>query len=295
MFFICKELRVEKGRLELNKAEPEKEFKQTLYEALLVAFGKILSKYNVFAQGSILKDVGQEIIAYLNNHGFIFEETGNLDDLTTLTELFVKNGFADKLDIEESVNGHKYTWHNLYGINAYKELLDVVDNPFLSCPLNLCLYYIADKHNKTMKLYSKTFNMNDKSSVTDYAVVEKAFISKQTPEGQEIDPLGIENGRLYQLARERADRLEKAQKEIKVLRGFIPICASCKKVRDDAGYWQQVESYITGHSEALFTHSLCPDCVEKWYPETQIPEKKLAAKKKTVAKKAPARKNKKSA
>lgn len=262
-----------------------KNFKETLYEALLVAFGKILSKYNVFAQGSILKDVGREIIDYLNGHGYTFEETGKMDDLTTLTDLFVKNGFADKLDVEESEKGHKYTWHNLYGINAYKELLDVVDNPFLSCPLNLCLYYIADKNHKTMKLYTKTFDMKDKSSVTDYAVIEKDFIDAKGVKGQKFDPMVIENARLYELARERADRLEKAQKEIKVLRGFIPICASCKKVRDDEGYWQQVESYISNHSEALFTHSLCPDCLEKWYPEGKTRKKKASPVKKPTAKK----------
>jgi hypothetical protein len=208
-----------------------------------------------------------------------------MDDLAALTDLFVKNGFADKLDIEASANGHTYTWHNLYGIDAYKELLDVADNPFLSCPLNLCLYYIADKHHKTMKLYSKTFNIKNHSSVTDYAVVEKDFIDAAAPEGLQFDPLVIENARLYQLAQERADRLEKAQKEIKTLRGFIPICASCKKIRDDKGYWQQVESYITDHSEALFTHSVCPDCMEKLYPESHPPPKKKRATKNMAVKK----------
>ena len=238
------------------------EFKQTLYEALLVAFGKILAKYNAFAQGSILKDVGKEIINYLNSHGFKFEETGTLEDLTTLTDLFVRNGFADKLDIEPAEKGERYIWRNLYGIEAYKELYDIADNPFLSCPLNLCLYYIADKHNKTKQLYRKTFDMKTKTSETDYVIVEK-----ETPKGEDFDPLVIENARLYQLAQERADRLEKAQKEIKALRGIIPICASCKKIRDDEGYWQQVESYITQHSEALFTHGLCPDCLSKLFPE----------------------------
>jgi hypothetical protein len=238
------------------------EFKQTLYEALLVAFGKTLSKYNVFAQGTILKDVGREVIDYLNSHGFQFEETGTLDDLESLTQLFVKNGFVDKLETKPLENGNKFIWHNLYGIEAYKQLYDVVDNPFLSCPLNLCLYYIADKHNKTMRLYKKSFDMKNKTSETDYAVVEKEPL-----EGQEFDPLVIENARLYQLAQERADRLEKAQKEIKTLRGFIPICASCKKIRDDKGYWQHVESYISKHSDVLFTHGLCPDCAGKYFPE----------------------------
>lgn len=60
--------------------------------------------------------------------------------------------------------------------------------------------------------------------------------------------------------------LQQALREIKVLRGFIPICASCKKVRNDHGYWQQVEAYIRDHSEAQFTHGFCPDCLNKLYP-----------------------------
>jgi PAS domain S-box-containing protein len=61
--------------------------------------------------------------------------------------------------------------------------------------------------------------------------------------------------------------LRKARDEIAVLRGIIPICASCKSIRDDEGYWQRIEDYITSHSEAAFSHGLCPDCVVKLYPE----------------------------
>jgi PAS domain S-box-containing protein len=53
--------------------------------------------------------------------------------------------------------------------------------------------------------------------------------------------------------------------EVKTLRGIIPICTNCKKIRDDAGYWQKVEAYIQKHSEALFSHSICPECVKKLY------------------------------
>jgi PAS domain S-box-containing protein len=56
--------------------------------------------------------------------------------------------------------------------------------------------------------------------------------------------------------------LKEALAEVKTLRGFIPICASCKKIRDDAGYWQQIEKYIQDRSEAQFSHGLCPDCKE---------------------------------
>lgn len=60
--------------------------------------------------------------------------------------------------------------------------------------------------------------------------------------------------------------LEQALREIKTLSGLIPICSNCKKIRDDKGYWQQVEVYVRDHSEADFSHSICPDCVEKLYP-----------------------------
>ena len=59
--------------------------------------------------------------------------------------------------------------------------------------------------------------------------------------------------------------LRAALEEVRTLRGIIPICASCKKVRDDKGYWSQVEDYIKRHTDADFTHSLCPDCIEKIY------------------------------
>jgi PAS domain S-box-containing protein len=65
-------------------------------------------------------------------------------------------------------------------------------------------------------------------------------------------------------------KLEKALEEIKRLKGILPICASCKKIRDDKGYWQQIEAYIRDHSEAEFSHSLCPDCIKKLYPDFNI-------------------------
>ena len=61
--------------------------------------------------------------------------------------------------------------------------------------------------------------------------------------------------------------LQNALAEVKTLSGLLPICASCKKIRDDKGYWNQIESYIRNHSEAEFSHSICPECVTKLYPE----------------------------
>jgi len=62
-------------------------------------------------------------------------------------------------------------------------------------------------------------------------------------------------------------KLQEALKKIKTLRGIIPICAACKKIRDDKGYWNQIESYIKEHSDADFSHGICPECAEKLYPD----------------------------
>jgi DNA-binding response OmpR family regulator len=62
-------------------------------------------------------------------------------------------------------------------------------------------------------------------------------------------------------------QLQEALAEIKTLKGFIPICASCKKIRDDEGYWNQLETYISKHTSAVFTHGLCPDCTKKYLAE----------------------------
>lgn len=64
--------------------------------------------------------------------------------------------------------------------------------------------------------------------------------------------------------------LNSALEEINTLKGILPICSSCKKVRDDSGYWRQIESYITLHSEAEFSHSICPECVKKLYPDMDL-------------------------
>jgi len=64
--------------------------------------------------------------------------------------------------------------------------------------------------------------------------------------------------------------LKEALSEIKQLSGLFPICATCKKIRDDKGYWNQIESYIGKHSEAEFSHSICPDCAKKLYPEIDV-------------------------
>jgi PAS domain S-box-containing protein len=71
----------------------------------------------------------------------------------------------------------------------------------------------------------------------------------------------------YQERERLIEELQDAMERVKTLNGLIPICASCKKIRDDKGYWQQVEVYVRDHSEAKFSHGICPECTKKLYPE----------------------------
>jgi PAS domain S-box-containing protein len=76
-----------------------------------------------------------------------------------------------------------------------------------------------------------------------------------------------ERWRARQAREQLIDELQEALVKIKTLRGLLPICASCKKIRDDQGYWRQIEEYIQAHSDAEFSHGICPDCARRLYPE----------------------------
>lgn len=79
----------------------------------------------------------------------------------------------------------------------------------------------------------------------------------------------------YTLEKEKDNlirELRQALEDVKQLSGLLPICASCKKIRDDKGYWNQIESYLKKHTGADFSHSLCPECAKKLYPDLIIEE-----------------------
>jgi hypothetical protein len=77
----------------------------------------------------------------------------------------------------------------------------------------------------------------------------------------------IEHKRLEEEREKLIMELQRAIDNVKTLSGFLPICASCKKIRDDQGYWNQIESYLHEHTDIDFTHSICPDCAKKLYPQ----------------------------
>lgn len=95
----------------------------------------------------------------------------------------------------------------------------------------------------------------------------------------EVYPMQELVGRTQMLAAMVAERTEEleaknvklaeAMANIRTLKGLVPICAHCKKIRDDAGYWHQVETYVHDHTEAEFSHGLCPDCIPQFFPNPE--------------------------
>ena len=82
--------------------------------------------------------------------------------------------------------------------------------------------------------------------------------------------IGYSWGKIKQTDEEKSKvikELQAALERVKTLSGMLPICSSCKKIRDDQGYWNQIEAYIAKHSEAEFSHGICPECARKLYPE----------------------------
>ena len=89
-------------------------------------------------------------------------------------------------------------------------------------------------------------------------------------EGVLMTLVDINEQKLLVTERERLiDELQASLATVKQLSGMLPICASCKKIRDDKGYWSGVETYITNHSGVLFSHGLCPDCEKKAYEDLE--------------------------
>ena len=83
----------------------------------------------------------------------------------------------------------------------------------------------------------------------------------------ELAAIALANSRYLDLLNEKTASLERALSEVRTLRSLLPICAHCRKVRDDAGLWMRLEAYLSDHTDTRFSHGLCPNCIRELYPE----------------------------
>lgn len=124
----------------------------------------------------------------------------------------------------------------------------------LAHPVNLLLWYLAGE-----TIDQRFFQLN-KVIAWVLALVIGVFIGY-------LSDLSRSYRVAVQELEEANEKLTQTLAHMKTLKGLLPICSGCKKIRDDEGYWQQVEVYIRAHSEVQFSHGLCPECAERLYPQ----------------------------
>ena len=163
--------------------------------------------------------------------------------------------------------------HNM-GLQSEAEVLGKDD--FELFPKELADGFIAD--DRTVIQTGQPV-INREEYVIDEQGQKRWLVTSKIPlrdeEGQTIGLVGIGRDiterKKAEVERERLiAELQDALADVKLLSGLVPICASCKKIRDDQGYWTQIESYIQDRSDAKFSHSICPDCAAKLYPNYNI-------------------------
>lgn len=176
--------------------------------------------------------------------------------------------------------------------NAIEDWVCIIDTQFTILRSNQAV----EKHfnipvNQVLGTYCHTLVHKSKVPVPDCPLPRMLASGKresakiELPDGRwlmvTLDPIRDKRGRILSavhitrdithemlLRNERkalVKELKKALGRIKTLSGLIPICSSCKKIRDDQGYWNLIETYIENHSHASFSHGICPDCIEKMY------------------------------
>lgn len=137
----------------------------------------------------------------------------------------------------------------------YKPLIELVIILFLS----VGVFFFSSQHNLLEVFFNfsrahEDWQLDELSAVGHFLVVSFFIFSFR----RWMEVRRVRNELLI-----KNEQLEKSLSEIKTLQGIIPICSSCKKIRDDKGYWTQVEEYIHAHTDAAFTHGVCPDCQKK--------------------------------
>jgi len=150
-----------------------------------------------------------------------------------------------------------------------EELLQIGTTIDIAKPLS------EDNHesNKENVVFSGSFSWvrpDEKDNVIEYSAVPMKVLGKTITIG--IDRDVTERKRIEEERERLIKDLQQALTDVKTLSGLLPICANCKQIRDDKGFWMQVELYIQEHSQAQFSHGICPDCMKKLYPNILLGE-----------------------
>ena len=138
--------------------------------------------------------------------------------------------------------------------------MEISISPFVADEVTFTIMQVRDVTQRRAAAHK----LEEAHALLEHRVEERTAELKHTNEQLQTE---IEQRKAIEAKQEKImAELSQALKDVKILSGLIPICASCKSVRDDSGFWQQIEGYLQDNSEAMFSHGICPDCTEKLYP-----------------------------
>lgn len=177
----------------------------------------------------------------------------------------------DALVYVADMNTYEILFINKFGKKVFGDILGKICWQSLqegqAGPCNFCTNkYLLDKDGNPGEVYTWEFQ----NTVTKrwFYIIDRAILWADGRMVRLEVATDISERKKEELVKEALiEKLEKTLSEIKTLRGFLPICASCKSIRDDQGYWKQIEQYIKDNTDADFTHSICHECAKKLYPE----------------------------
>jgi PleD family two-component response regulator len=140
-------------------------------------------------------------------------------------------------------------------MNGYEVCKKIKENPATSNVAVIFLTIMGEEHDEEQGFMA---------GVNDYIIKPISRIRLQARIKNQLQLISQK-----ELLNQKNQELQQALKEIKVLSGILPICSFCKKIRSDSGEWQKIESYIRNNSDANFSHSVCPECMQEHYPEVK--------------------------
>jgi len=194
-------------------------------------------------------------------------------ETNTITALLIEDDLDDALLIQRYLTGSPRV---IYKVTHVDRLVDglkilnsisfdviLLDLGLPDAPAGIKTFEKAYAHASSIPIIVLTGYDDDTIAVESVQKGAQDYIVKGQVTGSML-------GRAIRYAIERRKllvQLAQSTSEIKRLRGILPICANCKKIRDDQGYWTQVETYIRDNTGTEFSHGICPDCAEKLYPE----------------------------
>jgi tetratricopeptide (TPR) repeat protein len=227
----------------------------------------------------IREDLGEtwKIARVLTNIGMIHDDLNNhedaLDCFFRALEIEMEKG-----DIHDASQTLLSISLNYASTGRFKEAyeyagkglanIDSIDSPVIKRNIYQSCSEVCERignFSEALEFLKKYKTLNDKiyTEESSQKINELRVKYESDKKERETEIYRLRN---IELARTNED-LKNALNEVKHLSGLLPICSLCKKIRDDHGYWEQIESYISDHSEALFSHGLCPECMKRLYPE----------------------------